>query len=460
MNIFDKLRERGFGGVPERFYDHVAAWDSWYRGDVDDFHRYTVFNGMHHVRCRRYTMGMAKKIAEDWADLVLNEHVSVTLAGAREQEFFDQVCRDNDLPARLSQLQERKFALGTAAWVPRVEGAAYDPVTGRLSGGRIRVDLCAADCIFPLRWEAGRVRECAFAARHAAGGRQYVSLQIHRLAADGTYDIENVMYRDQNGDLTEVPLGAVPGFERVPPVVHTGSGKPQFVIDRPNIVNNIDPALPMGVSVYANAIDQLKGVDIAYDSYVNEFVLGKKRIIVKPEAARDLDGAPLFDPNDTVYYVLPEDSAGGSLIDPVDMTLRTAEHNAGMQDMLNALASKCGLGENRYRFDQGGVATATQVVSENSAMFRSMRKHEIILEDVLTELARIVLRLGNGYLGLGLDEDTAVAVDFDDSVIVDEETRFDKTLRLLGAGLLRPWEARARLLKESEETAKKMLEGE
>ena len=67
------------------------------------------------------------------------------------------------------------------------------------------------------------------------------------------------------------------GFERVPPVVHTGSDRRQFVIDRPNIANNFDYSIPLGISVYANAIDSMKGVDIAFDSYVNEFVLGKKR---------------------------------------------------------------------------------------------------------------------------------------------------------------------------------------
>jgi len=50
-----------------------------------------------------------------------------------------------------------------------------------------------------------------------------------------------------------------------------------------NIANNMDLDSPMGIAVFANAIDQLKGIDITYDSYVNEFILGKKRIFVAPE---------------------------------------------------------------------------------------------------------------------------------------------------------------------------------
>ena len=65
MNIFEKLKERGFDTVPESFYTTIGIWKSWYEGEVKDFHRYKVFNGQNHVQCRRYTMGMAKKVCEN-----------------------------------------------------------------------------------------------------------------------------------------------------------------------------------------------------------------------------------------------------------------------------------------------------------------------------------------------------------------------------------------------------------
>lgn len=77
--------------------------------------------------------------------------------------------------------------------------------------------------------------------------------------------------------------------------------------------------------------------------------------MVKPSATKDLDGEPFFDPDDLAYYVLPEDVSDGAVITPIDMTLRTQEHNTGIQDQLNLLSSKCGFGENHYRFDQGSI---------------------------------------------------------------------------------------------------------
>lgn len=459
MNIFEKLKAFGFDTVPESFYTNIGEWKSWYDGDVKSFHTYKVYNGSSHVSCRRYSMGMAKKVAEDWANLLMNEKVKITLEGKREQDFFDAFCKDNAFLVKCNEMQEIKFAMGTAAYVPRVTGLMVDNATGRLAGpaDRICLDYCTAENIFPLAWENGIVTECAFTSPRTIHNEKYLYLQIHRRDANGEYIIQNVLYRDNSGSLSEVDMGTVHGFENVSTVIHTASDKRQFVIDRPNIANNVDVSLPMGISVYANSIDNLKGVDVAYDSYVNEFVLSKKRIIVKPQATGDLDGNPYFDPNDTVYYVLPEDGKPGDIIQQVDMTLRTAEHNAGIQDMLNVLSSKCGFGENHYKYDKGSIATATQVVSENSTLFRTIKKHEIILEDVLRELCQIVLRMGNKYLSAGLNEDVEISIDFDDSIIEDKQVEFTRDLQMLNAGIINDWEFRMKWKNEDEATAKAAL---
>lgn len=121
------------------------------------------------------------------------------------------------------------------------------------------------------------------------------------------------------------------------------------------------------------------------------------------------------------------------------------------------LSAKCGFGENHYRFNNGNISTATQIISENSTLFRTIKKHEIILEDVLVELCRIILRLGNAYMGASLDEDVEISVDFDDSVIEDESADFARDMQLLNAGIMNDWEFRAKWMNEDEDTAKKML---
>ncbi len=456
-----KLNELGYTTIPESFYNKVAEWKSWYQGNVKGFHNYRVRNGESMVNCKRYSLGMGKKLCEDWANLLMNEKVQITLEGNKEQEFIDRILTENNFAVKANEMQEMKSALGTVAYIPRVVGQEVNEsgeiVPGNASG--IALDYVTIENIYPLAWQNGYISECAFSSVVTRGERDYLYLQIHRKEDSGEYVIENRIYRYDNEQLADEALTNVKGFERIPPVVHTGIDKRQFVIDRPNIANNFNYLLPTGISVYANAIDVMQGVDIAYDSYVNEFKLGKKRIMVKPAAAKYLDGEPVFDSSDVAFYVLPEDVNDGAVITPIDMTLRTAEHNTGIQDQLNILSSKCGFGETYYRFDGGSVATATQVISENSTMFRTIKKHEIILEDALVELCRVLLRLGNTAMGAGLNEDVEISIDFDDSIIESREQNEARIYQMLSAGLMRADEARSILMNEDIETAREMLPG-
>lgn len=457
--VIIKLNELGYTTIPDSFYSKVYEWKSWYQGDVKGFHNYTVQNGERQVKCRRYSLGMGKKLCEDWANLLMNEKVQITLEGQKEQDFIDLVLTENNFTVKANEMQELKFALGTVAYVPRVIGQEIsesgDIVPGNASG--IVLDYVTIENIYPLSWQNGYVSECAFSSEVTRGGKDYLYLQIHRREDNGNYVIENRIYRYDNEQLADEQLVNVKGFENIPPVVHTGSDKRQFVIDRPNIANNVNYLLPTGIAIYANAIDVLQGVDIAYDSYVNEFKLGKKRIMVKPSAAQYLDGTPAFDPDDVVFYVMPEDTEDGAVVTPIDMTLRTAEHNTGIQDQLNILSSKCGFGETYYRFDGGSVATATQVISENSTMFRTIKKMEIVLEQALVELCRILLRMGNTAMNAGLDEDVEISIDFDDSIIEDKQTDFSRDMQLLQAGIMNDWEFRMKWMNEDEATAKAAL---
>lgn len=444
MSIIKILQQKGYDTVPADFYSMIDVWKSWYDGNVADFHTYHVFNGQNKVQCHRYTLGMGKKVSEDWANLLMNEKVKITLGGEKEQEFFDSVCRANNFRVKANEMQELKSGLGTVSYVPRVTNVQVKRgILGKIltvfgvGKPAIKLDYVTASNIFPLSWENGEVLECAFTSTCFVGKNRYTYLQIHRRDENGFYIIENSIYNSTNGTYKEVSLSSVKGFKNVAPVVYTGSTERQFVIDRLNIANNYDNTLPMGIPAFANAIDQLKGVDIAYDSYVNEFVLGKKRIMVKPAATKDFDGNPTFDPNELTYYVLPEEVGDGSVIQPIDMTLRTAEHNAGLQDMLNALSSRCGFGRNYYKFDNGGVATATQVISENQDLQATVHKHGIILKSAMEELARIILRLGNSVLGMGLDEDTDIKIELDDSIFVDRESVLADMRNDVAAGLLK-----------------------
>lgn len=453
MTIYDKLKKLGFSTVDASFYEKVQDWNSWYIGNVKNFHKYKIKTGKNTVNCKRYSMGMAKKVAEDWAGLLMNEKVKITLEGTAEQAFVDEIFTANNFSVIANEMQEVKFALGTVAYIPRVVGM----VEGE-GAKEIAIDVVTAPHIFPLSWHNGIIAECAFSSIVAVNGSTYLYLQIHRKTKDGTYDIENCIFRYENQNMSDANLADVKGFENVPPVVHTRAKQRQFVIDRPNIANNLDYSVPMGVSVFANAIDALESCDIAFDAFTTDFITGKRRMFISPSATEYIGGEPAFDDHDIALYVLPEDITGENKpIQTVGGEFAVEHTRNGIQAALNLLSAKCGFGENHYSFEGDSVATATQVIAENSTLFRTIKKHEIILESALKELCRIILRLGNSAMNAGLNENVEISVDFDDSVIEDKTADFSRDMQLLSAGIMNDWEFRAKWMNEDEQTAKAAL---
>jgi len=443
---------------------HLSDWGSWYKGDVASFHNYTIYNGEKKVPQKRLGMQMAKKVSEDWANLLMNERVEFSVDDGSEgksatQERLLGVLSDNDFWVLANRGVELSFALGTGAFVLGLGDLKYDDATNIIDtgDGRIDISFIPASKIFPLSYEGNDITECAFATRKTDGKATYVYVSMHVLDDNGDYLIRNYVLKETGAnytDITDQQTDFIPEFE-------TKSNVKWFSILRPNIVNNINLDNPYGISVFANAIPTLKSADIIYDSLANEFLLGRKRIFVSAEAIKvDIqtgESKLTFDPNDVVFYSLPSDMDGKQSIIDTDMTIRADEHEKAIYLQLNILSSKVGFGEKHYKFDAGGVVTATQVISENSSLFRTLKKHEITLENCLFDLFKGIMYIGNTFINLPMNMDSALSINFDDSIIEDKSAEMTRDLSLVNAGLMQKYEFRMKYFTEDMQTAKNMI---
>lgn len=470
MNIFTYFKNKGIDTLDPTFYDNIRLWRSWYQSDVKKFHRYKVYRGNGgSVKCRRISLGMAKRVCEDQADLLLNERVQITLTDKVTDDFVKGVLAENTFDELGNEYQERKSALGTVAYVVQVTDGIADE-EGNLTGGDIVINYVEADHIYPTSWQNNRVIECIFTFPKTYKRKKYVLFQYHKLeeipGGDGArqYVIENSVVEDTTGsgrELTREEWNEIPQFVGLPERWETGSDKPCFIIDRLNIVNNIDDdnSNPLGISIFANAVDILQKIDLEYDSYANEFSLGRKRIFVAPEFLTSVDGNVVFDPDDTVFYELPENFFKDSkeALREVNMELRIDEHSKAINDDLNFLSVKCGFGTERYKFDHGDIQTATEVISDNSDMYRTLQKHELVLERVLKDLIRAIIRAGVSTGIGGLNPDTEITIMFDDSIIEDKASERAEDRRDVSMGAMSVAEYRAKWYGETLEEAQSKL---
>jgi A118 family predicted phage portal protein len=443
MNVRDILQKlTGGKRLPTRS-PYIDTWQSWYRGNVRDFHNYCIFNGEANIEISMKSMQMAKFICEKWADLLLNEKCDIILPKAIKDKF-DKILNRTNFWYKANNGLEKSFALGYGALVVNVNGLEIGDKGSVKKSGKIGIDYIDAFKIHPITIENGVLTECAFESRNTNS----TNLVVH-LKENGKYVIHNYMFDDKN---------IISRYE-----FNTKSEVAWFQLLQPNIANNLNDQLTddeLGISVYANSIDSLKDLDSKYDSFYQEYVLGRKRIFLSSKAYRvDIETGERiksFDPRDTQFYFLPTDDDGKQHITEQQSDIRSVQIIEGINAQLNYLGMKCGLGQNFFKFDGGGDMTATQVISENSTLFRNLKKHEIIIEDALKNLTKVIIQASNEFTDepLGKINDDEIKILFDDSIIEDKEAQMKRDKEDVAAGLLSKEEYRMKWYGEDEDTAK------
>ena len=456
MNL-EKFLQDNYNYNPEikdAIKSYITQWKSWYVGNVKDFHNYFIFNGNKKVKQKRFTMNMAKEISEDWSDILWSEKCEISMADENSQESFDELMDKLDINSTINQAIEKSGALGTEAVVVSVydllqnEDGMYLDVTN----AKTRTNIVDIDCIYPLSWNNKEITECAFASVEYNKGKKYIVCSVHKLNDVGNYVIINHLFIDENNNLTEIK------GEDVIDEFDTKSNIKWFSIFKPLLTNNLFNNSPFGIPHYANAIDNIKAVDISFDALKNDVQDGRKRTFVRADMFKYDDGEQkmVFDPNDTTVYQLPEGATKDDLIQSDSETLRTEQQIKTLNTALNILGNKVGFGENHYHFDGTNLSTATAVVSSNSKMFRRKKKLEIGYESSIYDLIKAICYASSTFGQYNINTEDMVIL-FDDSIVEDKETESNRAMREQSAGLISKVEYRMKIFGETQEVAEKKI---
>ena len=443
--------------IKDAIKTYIEQWKSWYAGNVRQFHNYFIYNGKRKINQHRFTMNMAKEISEDWSDILWSEKCKISLKNDQSQQQFDELIDDLDLYSIINQSIEKSGALGTLATVVSVYDiiANEDAMSLDVSDAKVRVDLVDIDWIFPLSWNNKEITECAFGSVEYIKGEKYVILSVHKKADNSNYHIYNHLFKETNNLLTEI----IDENDNTIKDFDTKSDTKWFSIFKPLLTNNLFNNSPFGIPHYANAIDNMKTVDISFDALKTEIKDGKRRIFARAEMFNYDDGQQrmVFDPEDTSIYQLPKGATKDDLIQSESDDLRTDKQISTLNTALNILGNKVGFGENHYHFDGVNLSTATAVVSSNSKMFRRKKKLEIGYESAIYDLVKAICYASSKFGKYNINTDDMV-IQFDDSIIEDKESEANRGMREVSAGLLSKVEYRMKIFGETEEIAKEKIQ--
>lgn len=468
------------GDVPafEQFYDFgIFPWKWVYRGFYRLWHLIpapTIADP--NFKRELFRMNAGKALCAEMAGLVWGEKATIRVTQKGYAPLVDEktgevtnpdpldlyvqkVLCHNCFDEKMQEAVEQCLALGGEAmkvWHEEKHDSAGNIVP---DSGHICIGWCMADQFIPTSWDNAKVTEGVFISRTAKAGYYYTRLEWHRW--DGlTYTIKNELYRAemQKGageagvqDILGVrwPLADVYPFLNEETVVPVGESL--FSYWRTPIANNLDDNSPLGVSLYANAMETLHALDICYDSFVREFRLGRKRIIVPARAIRTVvdpeTGAMrrYFDAMDETYEALQSDDPNDLKISDNSVELRVEEHVAALNAFLSILCLQTGFSPGTFTFSQhSGLKTATEVVSEDSKTYKTIKTVQNQLRPAIEHLVRNIIDVAvlYGVQDEGVSVESLVAggydvqVVFDDGITQDRQTNINEGVTLVGAGLL------------------------
>lgn len=458
------------GGVPafNQFYNFgIFPWKYVYRGFYKAWHIIkapTILNP-DNTRHLAY-LNMAKALSSELAGMVWTDQCEVNLTsnGVEDVEndklhkFVNDVLEHNNFNVKMLEAIEQAAALGGEALKVWYE-VRHDQNGNEIpNSGEIKIGYCMSDQFVPTAWNNAEVTEGVFVERTAKNGYYYTRLEWHEWNGT-TYVVRNELYKaeiKQNGTETQDILGFRYPLNALYPYMAELAELPNiekslFSYFRTPTANNLDDNSPLGVSMYANAMDTLHAIDIVYDSFVREFRLGKKRIIVPARMIKTVvdpvsgKAVRYFDATDETYEALSTDDPDSLKIQDNSVELRVEEHVAGINAFLNILCLQVGLSAGTFSFDaKQGLKTATEVVSENSKTYKTVKNFQNMIKPAVVRLVENIIAIASIY-GIEYEGEQIanlasngfeVSVMMDDGITQDRQTNINEGIQLVNAKLM------------------------
>lgn len=335
-----------------------------------------------------------------------------------------------------------------------------------ISGDTIAVDYVQADKFYPVQFNSRKqVTAAIFIEQKVEGNKTYTRLEYHELKKEG-YHIRNLAYvatniqgsaiNDNLGD--PIPLTKIEEWADLEPEVLIKDVKhPLFAYFKVPFANNTDNTSPLGVSIYARAVDIIKEADKQWSRILWEFEGSELAIDADSTLfKRDASGNCILPVGkERLFRTMDMDIEGTKSYNVFSPEIRDSSHFNGLNNILKKLEFTCGLAYGTISDPQEVDKTATEVISTKQRMYQNVKDIQKSLENALIDLSYAM----NVWCKIGRFANSNYEQSFkwDDSIVVDKETELASMQADVAAGLLRPEIYLAKKYGITEEEALKMM---
>lgn len=409
----------------------------------------TKKSGLHSKGDRKLNMlNAAKVLCDCFSELTFSEQVNVVIDDKDYQKYIDECLDNNGFWKHMPEFISQMYALGGGS------------IKVYISDGKPAADYIHADRFLPCGWNGKSVTDGIFNSQIYQNGSYY---SFYERYSGGMVDYR--LFKSSQSYAIGERVSLLELFPGLPDkAVYSDSQTPMFSYFKPSVSNNYEYEVPLGMSIYANALDTLKALDIAFDSFSREFVLGKKRIIVPAQCIQTVVNHETgqmeryFDADDEAFVALKTEDSENLKITDNTVSLRIDEHVSAINALLNILCFQVGLSAGTLSFDAvQGMKTATEVISQDSKTARTIKNNKNLISESIETAVHAFISSGI-QLGLIKKKNYSVTVSWNDNIIIDDNTLIENNIKLVQAGLKSKLRAIMDIQKCDEKTASEELE--
>lgn len=320
------------------------------------------------------TINMAKHITDTRAKLAMLD-IGISISGSARADYLQTVIDDllNRLPDRFAEAER----LG--GMIVKWNGQTWDFVMPGNFGITSQTDN-------------GEINGAIFASHTTQGSGHYTRLEYHRFEGD-RYIVTNKAFKNETNGSGKYSLGRPVTLQNVDAWAHLQDEvailnleKPLFAYYRVPGANIVDPTSPLGQSVFANALTELKAIDVAVSRKNAEVDDSKHITFVGQTVIQNATAKGITLPRFVKGLGMGLDDSETTAIHEHTPTMLTEARIKDINFNLSMAGVKCGFSEGVFVLDgQTGMITATQVEADDRDTVQTIKHDRDALKTALTQ---------------------------------------------------------------------------
>lgn len=362
------------------------------------------------------TVNFAKSVCSEVARLTCM-NIETTVDGSGRGEWLQKEY-DDHVKDYVRNWVELGCANGTIILKPNGEG----------------VDVFPYDRFMITNQDAGKITGAVFIdQKYDVDTKEwFIRLEEHRRDGD-KYIVRNTCYQSDSKDSLgdEVAIEDTPWNGMRDEVEIEGVEGMLFAVFRMPSANNIHFDSPLGLPIFADAIQEMQDLDVAYSRNTQEIydsartvLLDSDRLIASGESARRLNRDERLKQFKLPRFIRAIEGTGqGDIYHEINPTLNTETRLQGIENLLSQISFKCGFSNGYFTFNQKtGLVTATQVESDDRRTLQLINDVREKLKQCLEDLFYALDKFADLYDFAPYGE-YEVSYDFADLTLNEDEDR-------------------------------------